>query len=334
MRKVLGGVFWSVIALLLAILALWGSLALWFRLPAPETIRLGAAVIFGLLGAGTVIALFTARRQRALAVFSLAFLGLVLWWSTIAPPATGNWSPDVSRQVTGTIDGDRLTLRDVRNFAWRTGDEFTEAWETRSYDLGQLQSLDLFMSYWGNPALAHMIISFGFGNDEFLAWSVEVRREIGSGFSPVADFFKTHTLSVVAADERDVVGVRSNIRGEDVQLYRLRTKPAAARALLEQYVRDANALAVQPTFYNSIFTNCTTVVFSMIRTVMGEVPLDWRIIVNGYLPEYAYDRGVVDTRLPLSDLRHLGDIGARAKAAGLTNGFPAAIRQGVPTPLD
>jgi hypothetical protein len=161
---------------------------------------------------------------------------------------------------------------------------------------------------------------------------VEVRRSVGGEFSPVADLFKSNPLVIIAADERDVVGVRTNVRGEDVQLFRLKASPEQARALLLQYVVDANQLATKPEFYNSITTNCTTTVAKMMRAVGDKVPFDWRLIANGYLPDYAYDRGALDTRLPMSTLRTMAHIDDRARAAGLSPDFSEAIRVGVPDP--
>jgi hypothetical protein len=189
------------------------------------------------------------------------------------------------------------------------------------------------MSYWSGMTIAHVMLSFGFEGGEQLAWSIEVRRQAGGAFSPLADLFKSNPLVIIAADERDVVGVRSNIRGEDVQIYRLRASPQAARVLLLEYVVDANALAKTPEFYNSITTNCTTTVVKMMRAVGGVVPLDWRLIVNGYLPDYAYDRGAVDTSIPLSELRELAHIDKRAEKDGLSEAFSKAIRAGVPSPI-
>ena len=129
-----------------------------------------------------------------------------------------------------------------------------------------------------------------------------------------------------------MVGVRSNVRGEDVQIYRLRASPDTARALLLEYVSDANALSTTPEFYNSITTNCTTTIVKMMRAVGDVVPFDWRLIVNGYLPDYAYARGALDTHLPLSELRALAHIDERAREAGLSPDFSRLIRVGVPSP--
>ena len=175
-------------------------------------------------------------------------------------------------------------------------------------------------------------MSYGFDDGRYLAWSIEVRRVSGGSFSPLADLFKNSPLVILAADERDVIGLRANFRGEDVQIYRLKASPAAARLLLREYVSDANALAVTPAFYNSLTTNCTTTIIKMMRVAGDAVPTDWRLIVNGYLPEYAYDRGALDTSVSLSQLRSAAHIAARAHKDGLSPIFSQAIRVGVPSP--
>jgi len=310
----------------------WSALALWYRLPAPEAIKFGAASLFALFGCITIVALFSRLCFRALSVFIMAFAVVAFWWITIEPAEHADWAPDVARQVTGKIEGERLILTNVREFEWRTDKDFIERWTTRTYDLNGLRTLDFFMSYWAGPEMAHVILSFGFTDGTFLAWSVEVRREKNGEFSPMADLFKNNPLVIIAAQEQDVVGVRSNVRGEDVQLYRLRATPEDARLLLLEYVRDANALAASPKFYNSILTNCTTTVVKMVRAVGDKVPLDWRLIVNGYLPDYAYDQGALDHRLDLAHLKALAHVEMRALEAGLTPEYSQLIRVGVPSP--
>ena len=164
-------------ALVIAPISAWSALALWFRLPAPEVLRAAAAIVFAILGLAMIVALFFGRSRIALVVFAAAFGGLLVWWSTIKPPLDGDWAPDVARQTTGSVKGHILTLSDVRDFDWRTDTDFTEKWSKRSYDLSKLNTLDLFLAYWGGPEMAHVIMSFGFEGGEYLAWSVEVRRE-------------------------------------------------------------------------------------------------------------------------------------------------------------
>jgi hypothetical protein len=333
-RRVLATIFRGLVALFLIFpLGLWASLALWFRIPGAEWARALGAAAFGLVSLWTLATLFCARRWQALGVFALAFGGVLLWWGTIKPPAEADWAPDVARQVTGVVDGDILTLKNVRDFDWTSQTEFKQRWVSETYNLAKLRELDVFLAYWAGPEMTHLIISFGFDDGRWLAWSVEVRSRKGGEFSPIADLFRSNPLVILASEERDVVRLRSNIREEDVQLYRLRTPPDVARALLLQYVEESNALARQPQFYNSITTNCTTAVVKLVRAAGGHMPFDWRLIVNGFLPSYLYDHGAVDTRISLDELRARSRISERARKAGDAPDFSSIIREGVPSPL-
>ncbi len=332
-RRVLSAILRILVAVaVVAPIGLWSALALYFRLPAPEAVRAVGACLAAAVALATIVALFSRFRWRALGLFALAFAGVLVWWSTILPPRDGDWTPDVARQTTGTIDGDILTLSDVRDFDWRTDDDVTEKWEPRSYDLKKLDSLDLILAYWAGPQMAHLIMSFGFKDGEYLAWSLEVRREKGSEYSPVADAFRSHTLVSLATTERDTVRLRSNVRGEDVRLYRLRASPQAIRTLLIGYVDEANGLNRDPVWYNTLTTNCTTAVTRLIRSLGGALPFDWRLIVNGYLPGFLYDHGAVTTSIPLEELMQRAKINERAKTADQSPEFSRLIRVGIPAP--
>jgi hypothetical protein len=312
----------------------WSAAALWFRLPGPEGLRGLAAGAFLVLGLATVGSLFLRRSLLALTLFTLAFGGLLIWWGTITPPLDGDWAPDVARQTTGSVQDDMLTLSDVRDFDWRSDSDFTERWSKRAYDLSKLKTLDLFLAYWAGPEMAHVIMSFGFEDGEHVAWSVEVRRERGGEFSPIADAFRSHTLIYLATTERDSVRLRANVRGEDVRLYRLNTPPEQARALLLEYAMQSTALAAQPKWYNSIIANCATVVFKIVRAAGGAFPLDWRLVVNGFLPGYLYDQRVVVTTMPLAELMERARISEKARAADQSPDFSRLIRVGVPSPWE
>jgi hypothetical protein len=325
----------AILVLAITLATAWGGLALWFRLPAgPGWVRVAAAAAFAAIGIAAIVGIFVRRRQIAVLTFGAVLGAVLVWWGTIRPPAAADWAPDVARQVTARQDGDALVLTNVRNFEWRSDTDFTERWETRTYELSKLRRLDLFMSYWAGPQMAHVILSFGFEGGDRLAWSIEVRRRQGGEYSPVADAFKTSPLVIIAADERDVVRVRSNVRHEDVQLYRLATPPTAVRSLLAEYVEEANGLAQTPQFYNSLTTNCTTAIVKMARAAGTDLPLDWRFIVNGYLPSYLYSRGALATDLPLDQVRALAHIDGRAQAAGSSPAFSRLIRVGTPSPRE
>jgi hypothetical protein len=327
--KVLSRIFLSV---LIAACAIWASLAIWFRLPASEILK--AILGIGIISLAVYGTVGFSRRTRLLAllVFGAAMASILFWWSTITPLNQADWSPDVARQTTGSIYGNKLTLTNIRNFEWRSESDFIQRWETRTYDLSKLETVDLFMSYWAGPEMAHTIISFGFQDLGYLAWSIEVRRLNGSEFSPIADMFKSSPLVIIAADERDIIRLRTSVRHEDVQLYRLTASPLVARSLLLEYVQDANQLAQSAEFYNSITTNCTTAIVKMTRIIGINMPFDWRLIVNGYLPDYAYERGALDSRVSLPELKSSAHIGDRASKVQDPSNFSEAIRAGVPFP--
>lgn len=314
------------------LVSLWGAAALWFKLPLPDPLRWAVSLGYLALGLMTLVRLFGPRRMVWLGFFAAAAVATVLWWISLVPPTEGDWAPELARQVTGEIEGDTLTLHDVRAFDWRSTTDFTEAWVDREYDLSTLSTTDLFMSYWAGPAMAHMIVSFGFTDGRYLAWSIEVRRSADGSFDPVADFFKANPVVIVASEERDVIGLRTNIRGESVQMFRLRMPPERARQLLAEYVRVSNGLAASPVYFNSLFTNCSFTVLRMARAIGIEFPLDWRLIANGYVPDYLYDHGALNDALPLEELTALGSITPRASAAGLTGRYSETIREGVPLP--
>lgn len=321
-----------VLALVLAISILWGALALWFKLPVDGGLKIAAIAIFVLPGLTAILTVFTRKTRNSLYVYAGALAVVGIWWQTLAPPAEGDWADELAHQVSGTIEGDVLTLDNVRAFEWTTLTDKVENWTTRTYDLTKLETVDLFLSYWGDPRMAHFMLSFGFGNDQYLAWSIEVRRVQGGVYSPVADFFKANPLIIVAATEQDVVGVRSNIWENDVHLFRLDVPYDMMRDVLEVYVADANRLAERPVWYNSLFSNCTTVLTRTMRALSMQVPFDYRILVNGYLPELLYDRGRLNTDYSIAEIRALGRITDRVRAAGLSEDYPRIAREGVPTP--
>lgn len=330
MTRVLGVLGRILLALVLLGAGAWPGLALWVRLlPAPWGGWAGGVVAAVSLVAAVAV---VARRWRIVGGWGLVFVVVLGWFLSLTPSNDRDWVPDVARTVHGTIQGQVLTLHDVRNFLWRGPEEAEPRWETRTYDLSQLTGADLFMSHWDGEAIAHTIVTFTFRDGQYLAFSIEIRRQRGQAFSSIAGFFRSYELSVIAADERDVVGVRTAHRGEDVRLFRLGMPVDRARALLDEYVVLANDLHARPQFYNTITTNCTTQIFHMLRAIDDGLPLDWRILLSGYVPAFIYDRGGLDHRVSFATLQDRSHIAGRASPSDPA--FSRLIRVGVPDPLD
>jgi hypothetical protein len=326
---------WIGFALLAAAVLLigtWCALAVWFRYAGGDFVRGTLAATVGLLALATVAGLVTSRRRLVFALYVVVIALVFAWWSTIRPSNDRAWQPDVARNVTATIDNDRLVVDNVRNFNWRSDQDFDQRWEQRSYDLSQLHDVDLILSYWSGEAIAHLIVSFGFDDGRRLDFSIETRKERGEEYSTIAGFFRQYELVIIAADERDIVRVRSKVRREDVRIYRLRMAPKYARQLLEEYVDEVNALSREPRWYNTATGNCTTLVFGMVHTLRPGLPLDYRILLSGYLPNYAYDIGATDTSIPFEQLRALSRIHDEAMQADGDSDYSRLVRVGIPVP--
>ena len=324
----------TLLSLVLLLATGWALLALHYRLPLAPAGKLAVCVLWAAFGLAAIALLWWGQASRALLAYGAAFVVLLGWWSSLAPSNDRSWADDVARHLQARVDGSQLTLGNVRNFEWRSDSDYTPRWETRHYDLERLQPVDVALSYWMGPAIAHTLVSFGFddgrGGTEQLAFSIEVRKERGESFSAVAGFFKQFELSLVAADERDILRVRTNVRGEDLYLYRVTMPPAAMRSLFLAYIAEADALARQPRFYDTLTANCTTIVYEMAQSIVGGLPLDWRLLASGYLPEYLHSVGGLVPGHDLATLRSAGRITLRAQAADADPQFSQAIRRGVP----
>lgn len=309
-------------------LIVWGTAALWIDGPASRPL---AAVLAGGFALAALAVLFGVRAwTRKAALLALLLGGVVAWWNAIPASNERDWQPDVAELPWAEIDGSRVTIHNVRNFEYRSETDFTERWETRTYDLDQLTGADMFLSYWGPTAIAHTIASWDFADGQHLAVSIETRKEKGETYSALLGFFRQYEIYYVVADERDVIGVRTNHRGEHTYLYRLRTPPDVARAILLDYLAEVNRLKERPRWYNALTHNCTTTIRSHAQHVSAGSPFAWQLLLNGHLDELGYERGSINTTLPFAELRARSEITERAKAAGSDPAFSARLREGLP----
>jgi hypothetical protein len=294
----------------------------------PPEWRLMLAVLYAVCLAGALFRVRGLGRRAAIAL--IGFAGVLAWWLMLAPADTRNWQADVDRTAWADIAGDNVTLHNVRNIDYRGETDYTPHWETRTYDLAQLKGIDLFITHWGSPWIAHPILSFQFADGQRVALSVEVRKEVGESYSSVLGFFRQYELIYVVADERDVIRLRTNYRqAEEVYLYRTAATPEVARAIFLDYLRSLNDLHQRPAFYNALTSNCTT-------NIRSHLPNDlvsrwnWRLLLNGKADEYLYQRGLLLGDLPFDVLQTRAHINDAAHAAGEAPDFSDRIRAGRP----
>jgi len=330
MNRPVISVFRVLAGLVASVMLGWMALAIYFDFPllGPPRLRAGLGA---LVPVGAVAALWLVRPRRWAAAGILgAFLVVLGAWLAIPPSNERDWQPDVATLAFAHIHGDRVIVRNVRNTEYRSETDYTVHLEDRTLDLRTLRSLDLFLVHWGSPLIAHTIMSWGFEGDGYLAVSIETRKEQGEQYSALRGFFRQYELVFVVADERDVIRLRTNFRGEDVHLYRLDVSPAEARVLLLRYLDEINRLHERPQWYNALTHNCTTAIQRLARVGARRSWWSWKLFLNGYFDELAYDIGAIDRSLPFSVLRAKSYINARARAAADDPRFSVRIREGLP----
>jgi hypothetical protein len=306
----------------------WAVLALWFD--GPSSRPLAALSAAGVLSTIAGALVFVRPWRRAVALAIGAWLLVLGWWSHLPARNDRNWQPDVARVPSVEFRDDVVTVHNVRSFDYDSETRFTEHWVHRTFDLRHVTGADLFLSYWGPTLIAHTIMSWEFDDGRHLAISIETRKEVGESYSALRGFFRQYELYYVVADERDVVRLRTNFRGEQVFLYRLRASPERARATLRAYLEEIDRLSRTPDWYNAFTHNCTTTIRRHAQQAGVRHPWSWRILANGKGDEYLYSVGALNTALPFTELRARSDITAQAKAADRAADFSARIREGLP----
>jgi hypothetical protein len=322
----LGKAIWILCQVLLIA---WCTLAIYYsNLPRPE-LRLAAAICFA---AAAVWVLWISRLRRKTLLFLALCLGVIAWWISIAPSHNRPWRPEVAVMPRAIVDGDRVRITGVRNFDYRSRDDFTVRYEDREVQLSHLTGLDFYVSYWSEGVVGHTFLSFLFDNAPPLSISIETRPEVGEGFNPIASLFKQFELIYVVGDERDLVRVRTNYRKETVYLYRLNSSQADVRRLLLIYLDRINELADHPEFYHLLSNSCTINIIRYANAAGRTGRFDIRHLLNGLIDSYLYHSGRVDTTLPFEELRRRSLINAVAQAADNAPDFSERIRIGLPKP--
>jgi hypothetical protein len=313
-------------------LAAWAALALYLGPPQSVSWAMALAAA-GLVAA--VAAVLPRLRWWPLALFAAAFVAFLIRWNGVQPSNDRDWQPDVAVLPFATFDGDLVTIHNIRNFDYRSETDFTPHYYDKTFDMRQLDSADLIAVYWMGDAIAHIMLSFGFAEHDFVTVSIETRKEIGESYDTVKGFFRQYELIYIVGDERDLIRLRTNYRKdppEDAYLFRTNAPPENVRRLFLSYFQKINELKERPSFYNTLTTNCTTNVLMHTRVNPGRHRYTWKILLSGYAPLYAYENGRLDTSLPFEELKRRSHINAAAQAADQAADFSQRIRAGLPKP--
>ena len=281
--------------------------------------------------AGTTRSNSMANATAKLALLVIALLAgasLVVLIVT-QPRSDRQWVAQQAVMSHADVRGDSVHLYRIRNFSYTKEEEFTPAYEDRHYDLDKLESVWFivtpFSKHWRGPA--HTFVSFGFADSQYIAISVEARREPGETYGPVTGLFKQFELIYVIGDERDLIGSRAVYGGYDVYVYPIRTSRERIRALLLEMLQRSNALATKPEFYNTLTNNCTSNVVDHVNHIVPRVvPHGIKTILPGYADEVAYSLGLIDNSISLDEARRRYRVNDQARQFAAAPDFSLRIR--------
>ena len=293
--------------------------------------RIWLPCLFALAFLYVVIFIRPHRRARYVAVaMALAVAG---WYFTIFPSNDRAWAPEHQRLAAATINGEQVTLHNYRVLEPGPDGKLRQTYVDRTFDLNKLVRADLIMSYWGPKRIAHALVSFEFSDGQHVAQSIEVRRRASQQrVEMVASLFRNYELIYVVGNERALIGQGLLDDYHRIFLYRTSMTPQRSRALFLRYADKLNQLAQRPEWYNTVTDNCTTGIYMHLRQIPQPPAFSITILLNGYLPEYIYEQGTLDTSMPWAELNRRCDIKEVGRSAYHSTEFSRIIRERVPVP--
>jgi hypothetical protein len=245
----------------------------------------------------------------------------------VQPSVHRDWTIDQARLPSAEFHGNLVTIRNIRNFTYRSESDYTPAWYARTFDLRKLESAWFVVEPFGKGGAAHTFVSFGFGGNDFVAISVEIRKEKGESFSPLKGLMRQYELMYVVGDERDLIKLRTNYRRDVVYLYPVDTTREKMRKMFTAMLGRANQLAKEPEFYNTAINTCTTNLVRHVNEITeGRVPFSMATLLPANSDRLAYDLGLIRTDLPFDEARRAFQINARAATYANDPHFSLRIR--------
>jgi hypothetical protein len=240
-----------------------------------------------------------------------------------------NWAADHEQLASAEFRGREVEIHNIRNCEYTTAEDYVLRYYNKTFDLDKIHSVDfIIVPFADMPQIAHVMLSFGFENDEYVCVSVEIRREKGEKYSPVAGFMRQYELMYVVGDERDLIQLRTIHRLDDVYVYRTRATPEQARMLLVDMLKRANKLNREPEFYHTLTNNCTTNVVHHINKLWpNRIAYNVQVVLPGYSDRMAYALGLLDTSKSFEETRTAARVNPLAYTHRDKPRFSAMIRE-------
>ncbi len=317
---------WSrnIVRTFMVLFLLFDAAALYYSTIQPAMVLITIVIVyFAIVG----YAIFLMPFGRGMAVAGILSLIVFAWYLHDPPQNHRDWAVEYEIPAKISNDGQTISITNIRDFTYRSPTDAIPLYYNADFQINQLTSVDLVSSYWSGDAIAHIFLTFGFQDGRHLAISIETRRQQRFAYSTLAGFFHHYELFYVVADERDLIGVRTDVRHEHVYLYRLQLSQQNREALFLNYVQKIKELSVHPEWYNTFSDNCTTGILAR-AAAPGHARLNWRVILSGYVPEYAYQRGLLNTGVSFKTLRQHSLI-ARPEGATIMGNYSQNIRSGL-----
>jgi len=311
------GLLHGLFTLCVILSSVWLCLALWIQQPLGSFFS-RAAIVLWVLFALSLIGVYVSghlfSRRTDIIIYCVAFACSLAWYFSLDARQDRDWNPEVAEQLHYEKNGDIVQLHNVRNFDWHADGSYDIRWEDRSIDLNKITCINVITSYWMGPQIAHTLVSFDFADQKPLVFSIEIRKEKGEDFSAIGGFFRKYELSLVASDEKDLIYTRSNIRHEQVYLFPVKMPAPERKALFIEYLHKADELRAEAKWYNTLTSNCTTLVFDMVQAINPQrLPKDYRLLASGYLPNYLYDLKALNQNYSMKEWYRLAHINPRAE---------------------
>lgn len=250
-----------------------------------------------------------------------------VWLFLQRPSHDRDWEVGQEALPKITIDDEMVTIENYRNFIWYKDGSVDKNYETREFNLDELQSVDVFISHFDDfEGLAHIFLSFRFTDGKNIVVSLETRRETGEEFSPVLGVLRQFEIIYVVGSEEDIVGLRTNIRGERVYVYPTIATPEKSRELFLNLAEEINNIYQKPKIYNTLLRNCTNEITRQVEK-MSELnfPITWKSILPGYFDEILYEMKIIPNARSFKETKKQHEID-NAKVDNYSDNYTKQIR--------